>query len=249
MKQFVCEMCGGKDLIKDGGVFVCQSCGCKYSSEEAKKMLVGNVEIKGTVDITGAVKIDRSEEIENLLFRAKQFLNQGDATKARLYFNKVLDIDAKNSDALDSLNIIDRNLVNSLLTKAKQFYNQGDITNAELYFNKALDIDANNHDAINGLNLIDKYIIEPNLTISRLGSRKPGECRTIVIINKAKQKELDLDHLACIRLPVGNHVIFFKRSALKSKTICVTINSRSDKFSLAFEPKAFSINTTLVKTN
>lgn len=37
MKQLVCEMCGSKDLVKDGGVFVCQSCGCKYSVEEAKK--------------------------------------------------------------------------------------------------------------------------------------------------------------------------------------------------------------------
>lgn len=36
MKKIVCEMCGG-ELIKDNGVFVCQSCGCKYSLEEAKK--------------------------------------------------------------------------------------------------------------------------------------------------------------------------------------------------------------------
>lgn len=37
MKQMVCEMCGGTDLIKKDGVFVCQTCGCKYSIEEAKK--------------------------------------------------------------------------------------------------------------------------------------------------------------------------------------------------------------------
>ena len=37
MKQLTCEMCGGTDLIKDGGVFVCQTCGCKYSIEEAIK--------------------------------------------------------------------------------------------------------------------------------------------------------------------------------------------------------------------
>ena len=39
MKRLVCEMCGGTDLIKQDGVFVCQSCGCKYSVEEARKML------------------------------------------------------------------------------------------------------------------------------------------------------------------------------------------------------------------
>jgi uncharacterized Zn finger protein (UPF0148 family) len=40
MKQIVCEMCGGKELVKQDGVFVCQSCGIKYSVEEVKKMMV-----------------------------------------------------------------------------------------------------------------------------------------------------------------------------------------------------------------
>ena len=42
MKQLTCEMCGSTDLMKDGGVFVCQSCGCKYSVEEAKRMIREN---------------------------------------------------------------------------------------------------------------------------------------------------------------------------------------------------------------
>lgn len=37
MKQLTCEMCGSTDLMKQEGVFVCQSCGCKYSVEEARK--------------------------------------------------------------------------------------------------------------------------------------------------------------------------------------------------------------------
>jgi len=40
MKQIVCEMCGGKDLVKQNSVFVCQNCQAKYSVEEAKKMLI-----------------------------------------------------------------------------------------------------------------------------------------------------------------------------------------------------------------
>jgi DNA-binding beta-propeller fold protein YncE len=40
MKKLSCEMCGSIDLIKQDGVFVCQSCGAKYSVEEAKKMMV-----------------------------------------------------------------------------------------------------------------------------------------------------------------------------------------------------------------
>ena len=37
MKQLVCEMCGEKELLKQDGVFICQSCGTRYSVEEAKK--------------------------------------------------------------------------------------------------------------------------------------------------------------------------------------------------------------------
>lgn len=249
MKQLVCEMCGSKDLIKDDGVFVCQSCGCKYSVEEAKKLLIEGVEIKGTVNVSGTVKMDRSEEIENLLFRAKQFCNEGDMEKSKLYFNKVLDIDFKNDDALNGLNIIDKITIKDLLDKAKQFYNQGDITNSELYFHKILDIDAENQDALNGLDIIDKNIIEPNLIISRANIRPSGEYKTIVVINGKKHKELDLDYTARVKLPAGNHIIFFKRAALKSNSIAITVNSRKDKFSLTFEPKLFTIKTNLIKTN
>ena len=35
MKQLTCEMCGSTDLIKQEGVFVCQTCGTKYSVEES----------------------------------------------------------------------------------------------------------------------------------------------------------------------------------------------------------------------
>ena len=38
MKQLTCEMCGSTDLMKQDGVFVCQSCGMKYSVEEAKSI-------------------------------------------------------------------------------------------------------------------------------------------------------------------------------------------------------------------
>lgn len=62
MKQLTCEMCGSTDLVKQDGVFVCQSCGTKYSIEEAKKMMV-----EGTVDVSGStVKVDTSDELKNL---------------------------------------------------------------------------------------------------------------------------------------------------------------------------------------
>lgn len=61
MKAIKCELCGSGDLIKENGVFVCQHCGTKYSLEEARKLLV---EISGSVDVQGTVKIDKDTKRE-----------------------------------------------------------------------------------------------------------------------------------------------------------------------------------------
>ena len=75
MKQMVCEMCGGTDLIKQDGVFVCQTCGCKYSIEEAKKMM-----IEGNVDVSGStVKVDTSDELKNLYELARRAKTDGNS--------------------------------------------------------------------------------------------------------------------------------------------------------------------------
>ena len=61
MKKLTCEMCNSVDLIKKDGLYVCQSCGTKYTVEEAKKMM-----IEGTVDVSGStVKVDNSDELNN----------------------------------------------------------------------------------------------------------------------------------------------------------------------------------------
>lgn len=67
MKQLTCEMCGGTDLVKQDGVFVCQSCGTKYSVEEAKKMM-----IEGTVNVKGTVKVDNSDYVQKYLVNARR---------------------------------------------------------------------------------------------------------------------------------------------------------------------------------
>ena len=69
MKQLTCEMCGSTDLIKQDGVFVCETCGTKYSVEEAKKMMV-----EGTVEVAGTVKIDDSAKIANYYTIAERVL-------------------------------------------------------------------------------------------------------------------------------------------------------------------------------
>ena len=94
MKQLTCEMCGSTDLMKQDGVFVCQSCGCKYSVEEARKMMV-----EGTVEVAGTVKVDDTAKIENYLDLSKNAYDSGNGQSAFDYANKALEISPKNSRA------------------------------------------------------------------------------------------------------------------------------------------------------
>lgn len=63
MAKIQCELCGSTDIMKDDGFFVCQHCGCKYSLEEARKMM-----IEGKVDVSGStIKVDTNQEVVGLI--------------------------------------------------------------------------------------------------------------------------------------------------------------------------------------
>lgn len=94
MKQLACEMCGSTDLIKQDGVFVCQSCGMKYSVEDAKKMIV-----EGTVDVQGTVKIDKSEELKDLYTLARRARKNGDHENAWKYYKQIVVNDSSSWEA------------------------------------------------------------------------------------------------------------------------------------------------------
>lgn len=96
MKQLKCEMCGGTDLIKQDGVFVCQSCGCKYSVEEAKKMMV---EIDGTVEVKGTVKVDTSDELSNLYELARRAKDENNSENAQKYYEQIITKDPSSWEA------------------------------------------------------------------------------------------------------------------------------------------------------
>lgn len=96
MKRLTCEMCGSTDLIKQDGVFVCQSCGCKYSVEEARKMMV---EVEGTVEVIGTVQIDNSASVEKYLANARRAKEKEDWEETEKYYNLVKQNDPENIEA------------------------------------------------------------------------------------------------------------------------------------------------------
>ena len=85
MKQLTCEMCGGTDLMKQDGVFVCQSCGTKYSVEEAKKMIEGAVDVSGST-----IMIDTSTELSNLYQIARRAKEENNSANAAKYYEMIL---------------------------------------------------------------------------------------------------------------------------------------------------------------
>ena len=94
MKQLTCEMCGSTEMLKQDGVFVCQSCSTKYSVEEAKKMMV-----EGVVEVTGTVKVDKTDSVANLLKLAENALSAKNLKEAVEYANRVLEIAPENYKA------------------------------------------------------------------------------------------------------------------------------------------------------
>lgn len=89
MQKIVCELCGSNDLAKVDGVFVCQYCGCKYTLEEAKKLMV-----------SGVVEIDRSQEARNILKNANVTYDGLNFVKAYDLYTEVLNIDPDNEEAI-----------------------------------------------------------------------------------------------------------------------------------------------------
>ena len=94
LKALTCEMCGSTDMVKQNGVFVCQSCGTKYSLEEAKRMMIA-----GTVNVAGTVKVDMSEKLKNLYTIARRAKDEDNSENAAKYYDLVLQEDPESWEA------------------------------------------------------------------------------------------------------------------------------------------------------
>lgn len=80
MKAMICEMCGGRDLVKQDGLYVCQNCGCKYSAEEAGNLFEINVK----------VEVDGISAYEQLLERGNTYLKLEDYRSAKDTFKEFI---------------------------------------------------------------------------------------------------------------------------------------------------------------
>lgn len=88
MQALKCEMCGGNDIVKQDGLYVCQHCGTKYSIEEAKKLMSG---VK--------VVIDNSGSVQNYLTLAQNALEAKNNKEAENYCNKIIEINPNIAEA------------------------------------------------------------------------------------------------------------------------------------------------------
>lgn len=79
MKVFTCEMCGGHELKKEDGVFVCQHCHTKYAPEDAQKLI-----------LDGPIEIDNTRKLDNLFILARRARDDNDAEGARRYYEMIL---------------------------------------------------------------------------------------------------------------------------------------------------------------
>lgn len=103
MKRLACEICGSNDFLKKDGVYECQSCGIKFSVEEARKMVVDvnansdiDFEFEEKHDYVQPFKEDDITNIDALIRKAKSLYKEGKTDEAYTVFGQVLHIDAEN---------------------------------------------------------------------------------------------------------------------------------------------------------
>lgn len=95
MKKIVCELCEGTEFTKEDGMFVCQGCGTKYTTEEAKGMMR---DVEGGVPPVGAPAMPagnpNQQQIDNMLMLATNAYDASNNKEAENYCNQVIALDA-----------------------------------------------------------------------------------------------------------------------------------------------------------
>ena len=90
MKKLRCELCGSTDLIKKDGIYVCNSCGSKFTVEEARKMMV---------EVEGDVNVKNMGNVENYIVMAQNAFSSKNNKEAENYCNKAIEINTESYEA------------------------------------------------------------------------------------------------------------------------------------------------------
>lgn len=92
MKKIVCELCDGTEFVKEGGMFVCQGCGTKYTAEEAKSMMK---EVEGGATVAGApVENPNQQQLDNIMLLASNAFSASNNEETENYCNRAIELDA-----------------------------------------------------------------------------------------------------------------------------------------------------------
>lgn len=98
MKKIVCELCEGMEFTKEGGMFVCNSCGTKYTAEEARGMMR---EVEGAAPaVTGGAPAavpmgnPNQQQLDNILLLASSAYEADNKAEAENYCNQAIVMDA-----------------------------------------------------------------------------------------------------------------------------------------------------------
>lgn len=98
MKKIVCDLCESTEFTKEGGFFICQGCGTKYSLEEAKSMMR---EVEGSAPVSAGVPVTavpmgnpNQQQIDNILVLATTAYEAQNYAEAENYCNQAVVLDA-----------------------------------------------------------------------------------------------------------------------------------------------------------
>jgi len=87
MKKITCELCESTDILKQEGFYVCQSCGTKYTVDEAKKMMV---DVGETIQEEKTSKVVNTSKLDNLYVVARRAKDDANVDQAFKYYEHIM---------------------------------------------------------------------------------------------------------------------------------------------------------------
>lgn len=98
MRCLICEVCGGKDFVKENGMFICQSCGIKYTTKEAEKIMidVSSEKSRNTISLKNKIEknnvdipLNGESEENEIISSIKKQKNEKDKKKKKFLISTI----------------------------------------------------------------------------------------------------------------------------------------------------------------